>query len=56
MLAIDLPQEDELEILGGRWPGGAPIVQEDFMNLVDLTFTGEIYAIQWNEYTPGWWD
>lgn len=45
-LFLDLPQADELE--------GTGFTQQDFMDQ-DWNFTATIYAIQWNEYEPGWW-
>ena len=49
MLYIDLPQwDDEF--------GDSGYTQDSFMGLTNQTFTGTIYAIQWNEYEPGWWD
>jgi hypothetical protein len=43
---LDLPQAEELE--------GTGFTQEDFMDK-EWSFTANIYAIQWNEYEPGWW-
>jgi hypothetical protein len=49
-LYLDLPQEDEPLLDGSGY------TQESFMNLENLSFTAHFYAIQWNEYAPGWWN
>jgi hypothetical protein len=55
-LYIHLPQDDDF------WVGGAlyefqdfacPLSQANLMGLSDLTFTGEITVIQWNEFDGG---
>jgi hypothetical protein len=42
-LGLDLPQADDPLLDGSGY------TQESFMNLQDLSFTGQINAIQWNE-------
>jgi hypothetical protein len=48
-LYLDLPQANYAF-------GDSGYTQDSFMGIEDAQFTAHVYAIQWNEYTSGWWN